>query len=256
MRFCIFIFLIFFTNFSWSKTPSHSTIHTTSWTLEALRLTGESEGIHDRAVHRLLKIPHLKKMLRNELVGPRRNLALDVISSLGFEDFIPELLELAKNESSGIFYLSIDSLITVRNQKMVAAAYRERLLCAKACGVSPAAEVLILDTLAQLGEKISYQELIKIYNDGWYEVKSSALNYARAFLIRGDALEFLALVANSLESPLIQLRWQAVYLLSELPASLRSQVILSSLKKCEWVKDPRTPVSVQKICSGLIGGLK
>lgn len=254
MRFCIFFIFIFSTNLSWSKTSNHSP--PTSWRLEALRLTGESEGIHDRAVHRLLKIPHLKKMLRRELKSPRRNLALDVISSLGFEDFIPELLELAKTETSGVFYLSIDSLLTVRNQKMVAGVYRERLVCAKTCGVSPAGEVLMLDTLAQLSEKVSYQELVKIYNEGWYEVKSSALNYARSFLIRGDALEFLALVASSLESPLIQLRWQSVYLLSEMPASLRSPVLLSSLKKCDWVKDPRTPANVQKICSGLIGGSK
>lgn len=252
MRICLLFLSIFFSQVSLAKTHAP----TTSWTLEALRLTGESEGIHNRAMERLLKIPHLKLMLHRELKGPQRNLALDVISSLGFEDFIPELLELAKTENSGVFYLSIDSLLTARNQKMVAGVYRERLLCAKTCGVSPAAEVLILDTLAQLGEKLTLLELKTIFDGGWYEVKSAALNYARVALIRGDSLEFLSLVRASLESPVIQLRWQAIYLLSELPASLRSPLVLSSLKKCDLIKDPRTPPDVQTQCLILIGGVK
>ena len=252
MRFGFALFFSFISIAGWSK-PAAKKLPPIKWTFEALRLTGESVGTHDRAVKRLLKIPQLKKMLRQELGGPRKNLALDVISALGFDDFIPELLELAKTENSGIYYLSIASLLTSQNKTSVEAVYRERLLCAKTCGVSPVAQVLMLDTLAQLGEKLSPLELQKIYDEGWYEVKSAALSYARTFLLKGESTEFIIQVNNCLESPILQLRWQAIYLTRELPSNLRARLI-TTLKKCELVKDQRTPLEVKKLCVALIGG--
>ncbi len=238
-------------NFSLAKTVREKT----DWTLEALRLTGESEGVRSKAIKKLLKIPNLKKMLHKELYGPRRYLALDVISSLGFEDFLPELLELAKTEASGVFYLSVDSLLTPQNQKMIADVYRERLLCAKTCGVSPAAEVLLIDTMAQIGDGFTVPELKKIFDEGWYEVKSAVLNYARAFLLRGKSKIYLPVLNWTLDSPIIQLRWQTLYLLRELPTSTRAGFI-KLLGKCGEFEDPRTPPDAQKLCLLLIGGIK
>ncbi len=242
--------LLFIVNTSFAKAIKTKT----DWTLEALRLTGESARVRDKAIHKLLKIPHLKKKLHLELKGPHRNLALDVISSLGFEDFLPELLSIAKSESSGIYYLSVNSLITNKNQKIIAGIYRERLVCGKTCGVSPAAEVLLLDTLAQISTPLAFEELKKIFDGGWYEVKSAVLNYVRVFLLKTpETIAYLPLLTWSLDSPIIQLRWQTIYLLRELPTSLRAGFI-KSIKKCKLVDDPRTPPDVLKLCALLTGG--
>ncbi len=251
MRLLILLSLTFLYTSAWAaKAPSQKT----DWTLEALRLTGESEGVRKKAIHKLLKIPHLKKILKKELKASKRNLALDVISSLGFEDFLPDLLELAKTDSSGVFYLSIDALLTAKNQAMIAGIYRERLLCAKTCGVSPAAQSLLLDTLSQIAQPFTSEELKLIYEQSWYEVKSAVLNYARSYLLRdGGPTSYVQLIQIALESPIIQMRWQALYLLREIPSRMRASSI-PLLKKCKPFEDPRTPPDVLRLCTLLSGG--
>ena len=249
MPFYLSLFILFFSISTAAKTAPLKI----DWTIEALRLTGESDSIKKKATKNLLKIKNLKKLLQKELKGPRFHLALDVISSLGFEDFLPELLLLAKTDNSGVFYLSIDSLITPKNQKQIAQVYRERLLCAKTCGVSPASEVLLLDTLVQIAGPLSPSELKQIFTANWYEVQSAVLSYVRVLLLRDASSSlYLSFVQLGLESPIIQLRWQSLYLIREL-SSARRAAFIKSLNKCRLFNDPKTPPDVIKLCGLLTG---
>src|ERR1035437_1654974 len=87
-----------------------------SWSREALRLTGESDAVHNRALTRIRRIPRIQEILRKELIGPQKALALDVISALPMRSLLPDLLELAKKDESGFFYLAANNLIAAKDR--------------------------------------------------------------------------------------------------------------------------------------------
>ena len=197
------------------------------WSKEAVRLTGESQAVRGRAIMRLKKTPHLKEILRREIHGNRLAQALDVIATLELRDLLPDLIQLGTTDATGSVYSAINSLLNEKNLASVLPTYRKRLLCEPACQASPAAQVVILDTLARAGLDLSSDELTRLLKSSQYEVKSAALEYVRSAIMTRGKFELLPLVQASLQANPWQLRLQSWYLISELPPQIKIRLKIS-----------------------------
>jgi hypothetical protein len=204
-----------------------SKIYAWDWSREAVRLTGESSVVRERAIRRIKKVPHLKEILRREIYGSRRAQALDVISTLELYDLLPDLVQLGADDKTGAIYSAINSLLNKNNMPAVLAVYRKRLLCEPGCQASGAAQVVILDTLARTGENLSVGEMDRLFKSSQYEIKSAALEYVRMNILMRKKLEFLPFIGVALHSQPWQLRLQSLYLISELPTQIKVKLNVS-----------------------------
>lgn len=211
-----------------------------SWTQEAVRMTGESDLVRERALKRLSQWPHLTELLRQELAGPHQALALDVISALSLQELLPDLLKVADKDQTGFIYLCINNLLTSKNRDEIVSLYRQRLLCSGSCQASGPAQVVILDTLGRLGETLDSKDLQNFLTSSpWPEVRFAALDYVRLGLLQRKQMEFLPLLKVALQSQPVQLREQALYLISELPGDTRKKAI-KDLPECKQGFSPDT----------------
>lgn len=204
------------------------------WTREALHLTGESPATRARALRRLEAIPHLRETLRRQIEGPRRGLALDVISALQMESLLPDLLQAAAEDRSGFIYLTVNNLIDQGSQARLFELYTQRLFCHPDCAPSPAAQVILLDTLGRVGHRLSIFSLRRLYREAaWPEVRMAIVGYIRYAILHFDRENYIALLRSSLGDRNIQVREQSLYLLSELPPRIRRILFLTSAAPCE-----------------------
>jgi hypothetical protein len=217
------------------------------WSKEAVRLTGESQAVRERAIRRLRKMPHLKELLRREIHGDHLAQALDVIATLELRDLLLDLLQFGTTDATGSVYSAINSLLNEKNLSTVLLTYRKRLLCDSTCQASPAAQVVILDTLARAGLNISADELTRLFNSSQYEVKSSTLDYVRSAIITHGQIELLPLVQSALHTNPWQLRLQSWYLVSELPPQIRIRLKISK-EECAQEQN----VEVRETCLGFL----
>lgn len=193
------------------------------WQASALQLTGVAASTQRQAMSELRARPDLIPELRRALRAPsepsRRSqyLALDVIAALRLRSLLPELMTLSEREPSGYFYGAINALLTPANRAECVRVFQRRVTAPR---TSPAARMVLLDMLARLGSALPFDELASLFQDSHEEVRSAALSYARAFLIRRRNLEYLPLVRLPLSRGTVALRAQAVFLVRELAPDL------------------------------------
>ncbi len=219
-----------------------------SWTREALRLSGGSDQTRRQALGQLRQQPHLHELLLKELAGPQRGLALDVISALEMRSFLPTLLEKAQTDESGFIYLTINTLLTMQNRDEVVAIYRQRLFCPPACKTSPAAQVILLDALSFIHEKLPYNDLrlLLLSPGAWPEVKAAVVAYVREQTLEQNDNRYLPLLKIALADPSLQLREQTIYFIAELPKDMRRKRVVD-LQNCALPVSPTT----QNLCRRL-----
>ena len=197
------------------------------WSTEAVRLTGESNPVREQAIKRLKKVPHLKRLLRHEIHGDHLAQALDVIATLEVRDLLPDLIQLGVSDKTGSVYSAINSLLNEKNLASVLQIYRKRLLCEPNCQASPAAQVVILDTLARAGIDLSAAELTALFKSSQYEVRSAVLEYVRSAILMHGKIELFPLVQTALLAKPWQIRLQSWYLVSELPPPIKTKLKIS-----------------------------
>jgi len=193
------------TSFGWSG----------DWSSFALSLSGESDGVRARAVADLRAVPNLNEVLRKEIFGPKRALALDVITALKLRSLLSDLLRLAPVDDTGATPLAIASLVDTHNRTQIVRIYRELFACRGPCPFFPVYQIVALETLERLGEVLPLTDVKSLLRSRSYEVRIAALNYVRTFL-RKKYWVYLPLVKMALQSNPTQLRLQARYLLKEL----------------------------------------
>jgi hypothetical protein len=194
------------------------------WTRDALRLTGESDSIRNEAIKNLKKEPHLAALLRRQLRGPHRFLALDVIAALKLQALLPDLLRLSESDPSGLSYLAINALMTTASRQQIIAIYRDRLLNPRPPQGEGPSQVLLLDSLALLGEPLPLEKLrTLLITSRWPEVQGAALNYARVAILQDHRFRYIDLIQDARLAKAFQVREQAVILAKELPPRLRKK---------------------------------
>jgi hypothetical protein len=164
------------------------------WSEYALRLSGESETVHESSVKHLKDFPKLDEALRHALTekSTRRFLALDVITTLKKETLIPDVMAQAKNDETGFFFLGLNGFFHTAYRKALLDLYAERLQNPSA---KPPVKMVILDTFGRMEVKLSVSELTELLLGSNPDVRSAALYYLRAFRLR-QIHDYDTLLAN------------------------------------------------------------
>jgi hypothetical protein len=187
-----------------------------NWRFEATRLTGASEKISRTAARRLKTWPALEKELRAALDGEDRYLAVDVIGALRFEPLREDLIRFSARDEAGFSYIALGAFIDGASAPGFVKLFAERLQSPR---TSPPAKVILLDTLSRMGVMLNRDRLAGLLlNDPSPEVKSAALSYLRARLLKHRDDEDLELLRAVLGDPHLspQRRIQARFIVSEL----------------------------------------
>jgi hypothetical protein len=214
------------------------------WTVWAKRFTGESIVTRNRAIQYFKKTKNLDSILRKKLQSDQQLLALDVIGTLRLKSLLPDLMQLSESDRTGMFYVTMNALITTSNKDAMTAFYLTRLGHRR---TSTAARVVIIDTLNRLRVSIPkslFKELLLEHSSP--EVRGAALKYLRN-LLRDDSSEAtIGLLQKSLQDECLQLRVQALFIITELPKSLQIR-FKNHLKSC--IKDPNN--DMLRLCQKL-----
>lgn len=192
--------------------PEVKLAHGDAWEQSALRLSGESDRVYRQAISRLKSIPHLNEKLKQALDENSRRtfLALDVISTLKIEALLPKLITSSEKDSSGFFYLAINTFLDATHVQAITTLYLDRLHNRQ---TSSASKIVLLDTLGRLQVRIPESELQKILNrEDEPEVRSAVLYYLRSLWLKNPK----NLVCKKCLSPKLSLGPQYETLLSEL----------------------------------------
>lgn len=189
-------------------------------------MTGESDEVRERALRRLRKIPDLENTIKKELNGPKKALALDVISALEMRSLLPDLLGAALNDETGFVYLTLNNLMTSKNRGELVPFYKKQLLCRFMCKTSGPAQVVIIETLARLNEEIEVAELEKLFDKtSWPEVQGAILDYTRYMVTKFKKDSYAVLLKKGLEAETIQLQQQTLSVISEIPRKKREKLL-------------------------------
>jgi hypothetical protein len=193
-----------------------------AWARLARKLTGEGDAGRAAAVQALRATPGIEGKLRQALGTDRAYLALDVIVALNLKSLYYDVLEASGRDRLGFSYLALDALVDEKHQAGLAQLYVRRL---ENPSITPAAKVVILDSLTRMGERLDDGLLARLLlDDPSPEVRSAALYYLRGFLVDRRDQAFFPLLLRVLKSDLSrQRREQAFALVSELPSNLREK---------------------------------
>jgi hypothetical protein len=202
------------------------------WAKEALKLTGESDLAREKALKKIKRHPKIKKILKAELQTSKKALALDVISALKYRHFVPELLRLAETDDTGAFYLTVNSLLTPKNARLVIDTYKKRLDTV----THPVSQVVILDTLGAVGSALPEDQIKSFLENRSPEVRSAALGYIRAMVLKTKKKSYASLMLKAFDEQPFQLRMQAVYLASEMDWKKFEKIKIDFKNRCD--QDP------------------
>jgi hypothetical protein len=225
-------------------------VHAASWTTSARRFTGESASVREKAIATLRKMPDLKSELKKSLGTSNHFLALDVISVLELREMLPELLEFAARDKTGYSYHVISSLIGAKDHDRVGQIYLDRIDNPK---TAPASKMAMLDAAARMEITLGPERTKRLLKDDSPEVRSSVLSLFRTELLRRNYQRGLTVLETTIDDPTFQIRLQTLYLISELPGSLRRanlSLIEGVFARC---KDDPVP-SVKELCTSLAAG--
>jgi hypothetical protein len=157
-----------------------------SWSVDAMRLSGESARVYQQSLKHLRANPDLDKDLRKALLENNTHtyLALDVISTLKRESVFPDLMADAKKDTGGFFYITLNSFFNPAHENQLTEFYEATLQNNQASG---AVKMIVLDTFGRIGHPLPKKLIKNFLNDERMpEVRSAALYYVRAFLKRND----------------------------------------------------------------------
>jgi hypothetical protein len=199
------------------------------WTDHARRLTGESRAVRKNAITALKSEPQLERELKEALSDKDRFLAFDVIVALELRAMVPTLLKNAANDESGYTYHVLNSLASARDRAQILDAYVTNLRTA-----SPAGKVAILDALSRTSRALPDATVDALFENEMPEVRSAVLSYVRNGVLTHGRREDARRVFSALLDPAYQVRLQALYLVSELPAPLRpKRIVRAALERCQ-----------------------
>jgi hypothetical protein len=198
------------------------------WTGFARRLTGESQEVRQEAIASLRKTPNLERDLKRAFEGQDRFLAFDVIVALDLRKMVPALLEFSATDESGYSYHVMNALATPVDRAKILDTYAAQLASA-----APAAKVAILDAFARTSRELPSSVLDGLFEHPMPEVRAAALGYVRNAVLRRGRREEARRAFAAILDPAYQIRLQAFYLLSELPAPLRPKHRLrAAVERC------------------------
>ncbi len=221
-----------------------------NWWDYARRFTGENEAIRQASIAALRKDPDLKGELKKALGTGYHFLALDVISVLELKSMMPDLLAFAERDKTGYSYHVISSLIETKDLDRVGQVYLARLDSPK---TSPAAKMAMLDAAARMEITLGPDRTNRLLKDESPEVRASVLSLFRFELLRRNYQRGLSVLETTIQDPAFQIRIQTLFLISELPSSIRRanlSLVGGVLERCK--SDPMAPVKA--LCQSLIAG--
>lgn len=201
--------------FSLSPVPALAAAH---WWDYARRFTGEDDKVRDAAVGSLRKIPTLNAELKKALGTTEHFLALDVITTLGLKEMMTDLLAFAEKDKTGYSYHVISSLIEAKDHDRVGHIYLDRIDNPK---TSAAAKIAMIDAAARMEITIGPERTERLLKDESPEVRASVLSLFRTELLRRNFQRGLSVLETTIRDPAFQIRMQTLFLVSELPGSLR-----------------------------------
>lgn len=208
-----------------------------NWQYWAKKFTGESEIVRKKAIHALKKYPEIEAILKKELESKDPFLALDAIGTLKLYSLIEDLKTQAQHDKSGMFIVTLNALITPKEQASTVLFYLNQL---KSPRTSVANKVVILDTLKRLNVPLSegiIEELLQVPNAP--ELKSSMIQYLRTLLKHQPREEWASLILKRfLYNEPYQLRTQALLVLSELNQYPEKKIAPFSVRSLAQVFEP------------------
>ncbi len=207
------IFLIVFGVASTPLFAKKTTIKakTKHWTYHGQRLFGESWRVQKRSTKALRNYPGLKQQLTNAIESNfKRELAADVIASLKLYPLIDILVKHSKEDQTGHLYLAINALITKKTRNNLIGLYALRI---KDPEISPAAKIVMLDTLGRMKHKLDLDLLTNWLENGTYELQVATLNYLRRLKKQFSNKDFRELARLAQNSEWYQLRLQTLFAL-------------------------------------------
>ncbi len=223
-------------NFDSIQANASTPAPTTNW-VRLARHVGENEKSHATAIRELKKIKDLDTILVKALETPERFHSLDVIAALKKTELIPQLLERVSADEDGFLVLTLNSLLNAETKNLILNTYLEKLKPERQVIHSAAAIVAMLEPLDRAGLMLPKETLASLFDHSYPEVRSSALSYVRAMILKGKRTDYQAYVLKALSSSPYQLRLQALALVEEL-GRLEKPIDLSSVHAlCEKDKN-------------------
>lgn len=201
------------------------------WQYHARRLTGFSDTTRRESLHQLRQRKHLQSELRTALSGRQRYLALDVITTLGFHDFLQDLFPLTHQDESGAVILAINALLTQKTRPQILEHYTAVLERLNTVPLSAPAIMALLDVLGRLKHPISEEQLESFMDVSDPGIRSAAIYYAR--LMRKDPKlpEYRATLERGLEDAASQIRKQSELAAAERPLPPKPTGFWASLRR-------------------------
>lgn len=136
---------------------------------------GRSQAHQRSATAALRKIPNLPHLLKAELNGPNKYLALELISSLSLKSLMPELTRLSATDKNGAIHLTITSLIDEKNAAEIQTLFRAHLIEIRHQPL--VVQVVLLDTLARFQTPLSSELLLSLFKSDASEMRLAVLNF-------------------------------------------------------------------------------
>lgn len=146
------------------------------WLTLSSKLSGHSEFVRRQTLKKLQTIPDIQNILETELQGKHVFHALEVISAMRLTKSLPRLKEFATLESTGVVFLTINSLTASDNLSDIAEFYKATWENDRKTLFNPAL-VVVLDTMAQMALCVSEKSLLSIWENRPAEVRLAVLDY-------------------------------------------------------------------------------
>ena len=246
-RFGLFFLFFIVSLFSDAKKVS------SDWTVNARRLTGESDRIAENALKNLRATSDLDILLKGELknasvtngkLNTAHFFAFDVISALHKKQLMPDLIASSKADQTGYAYHAMNTLIDAANGQSLIQIYHDRLTSNK---MTIPVQLALLDTLGRVEHKLSLDELKEINAKASTEMKSGLLNYLREMMILKNHPEYKEFLPPFLKEPSFEIKMQALFLFDEL---LKQKKMRFSGDVSTCLVDPN--MTIQNFCKRVV----
>jgi len=183
-------------------------------TLDTQRLPREE------VVRRLKKIPKLEDKLKVGLEDSKnRAYALDVISALKLEKFIPILKDRVEKDIDGYEVLTLNTLLDGESHKSIGQYYLS-LVKNNLNSVQPGALVAIIDSLGRWGFLLPEKQMESLLSHSYFEIRLSTLAYIRSLTLKFKKKNYLNFLPRFMDITPYQFRLKALYFFNELPGKV------------------------------------
>ena len=208
-----------------------------------IALSAEDDQAVAQEKDRLSKILELDRDLGRALQGTStREGALCLVSKLGREKFLPELIALAPKSDSAVLWSTLVAFAGAKtSQQLVPKA--KAWVSEKGTSSNLVRRIGALQILSRLGEKIGSKQLLALLSEDDHEIKLRAMDYFSSQNARYSENEVEEVFKKALQGTPYQLRLAAIDFYRSLPLE-KQKPLQGSLKSCK--KDPS--VEVREAC--------